>query len=70
MMVGLVEKGEHAGCSFRVSPRASANDRCSPPGARAQPSQFSDALRRLADSSAYFYSAGENYWFSPIASLN
>ena len=35
-----------------------------------QPSQFSEALRRLGENAAYLYSAGENYWFSPIASLN
>jgi hypothetical protein len=27
-------------------------------------------LRRLGENAAYLYSAGENYWFSPIASLN
>ena len=41
---------------------------CAVPGE--QPSQFSEALRRLGENSAYLYSAGENYWFSPIASLN
>jgi hypothetical protein len=41
---------------------------CAVPGE--QPSQFSEALRRLGETAAYLYSAGENYWFSPIASLN
>ena len=41
---------------------------CAIPGE--QPSQFSEALRRLGENSAYLYSSGENYWFSPIASLN
>jgi predicted AAA+ superfamily ATPase len=41
---------------------------CAVPGE--QPSQFSEALRRLGENAAYLYSAGENYWFSPIASLN
>jgi hypothetical protein len=41
---------------------------CAIPGE--QPSQFSEALRRLGENAAYLYSAGENYWFSPIASLN
>ena len=41
---------------------------CAAPGE--QPSQFSEALRRLGENAAYLYSAGENYWFSPIASLN
>ena len=41
---------------------------CAMPGE--QPSQFSEALRRLGENAAYLYSAGENYWFSPIASLN
>src|SRR5262249_568359 len=41
---------------------------CAVPGE--QPAQFSEALRRLGESAAYLYSAGENYWFSPIASLN
>jgi hypothetical protein len=30
----------------------------------------SEAVRRLGENDAYLYSAGENYWFSPIASLN
>ncbi len=30
----------------------------------------SEALRRLGENAAYRYNAGENYWFSPIASLN
>jgi hypothetical protein len=41
---------------------------CAVPGE--QPSQFSEAIRRLGENAAYLYSAGENYWFSPIASLN
>jgi predicted AAA+ superfamily ATPase len=41
---------------------------CSIPGE--QPSQFSEAIRRLGENAAFLYSAGENYWFSPIASLN
>jgi Protein of unknown function (DUF499) len=41
---------------------------CAVPGE--QPSQFSEALRRLGESAAYLYNSGENYWFSPIASLN
>ena len=41
---------------------------CAVPGE--QPSQFSEALRRLGENAAYLYNAGENYWFSPIASLN
>src|SRR5262245_29172061 len=41
---------------------------CAVPGE--QPSQFSEAVRRLGENAAYLYSAGENYWFSPIASLN
>lgn len=41
---------------------------CAIPGE--QPSQFSEGLRRLGENAAYLYSAGENYWFSPIASLN
>jgi predicted AAA+ superfamily ATPase len=41
---------------------------CAVPGE--QPAQFSEALRRLGENAAYLYSAGENYWFSPIASLN
>src|SRR6478735_5562707 len=41
---------------------------CAVPGE--QPSQFSEALRRLGEYAAYLYNAGENYWFSPIASLN
>jgi hypothetical protein len=41
---------------------------CAVPGE--QPSQFSEALRRLGENAAYLYSTGENYWFSPIASLN
>lgn len=41
---------------------------CAIPGE--QPSQFSEGLRRLGENSAYLYSSGENYWFSPIASLN
>jgi predicted AAA+ superfamily ATPase len=41
---------------------------CAIPGE--QPSQFSEALRRLGENAAYLYSQGENYWFSPIASLN
>src|SRR6202030_1161931 len=41
---------------------------CAIPGE--QPSQFSEALRRLGEHAAYLYNAGENYWFSPIASLN
>jgi hypothetical protein len=44
---------------------------CAAPGE--QPSQFSEALLRLGENAAYLYSAysaGENYWFSPIASLN
>ncbi len=41
---------------------------CAVPGE--QPSQFSEALRRLGENAVYLYSSGENYWFSPIASLN
>lgn len=41
---------------------------CAIPGE--QPAQFSEALRRLGETAAYLYSAGESYWFSPIASLN
>jgi hypothetical protein len=41
---------------------------CAVPGE--QPSQFSEAIRRLGENAAYLYNAGENYWFSPIASLN
>jgi hypothetical protein len=41
---------------------------CAIPGE--QPSQSSEAIRRLGENAAYLYSAGENYWFSPIASLN
>jgi predicted AAA+ superfamily ATPase len=41
---------------------------CAVPGE--QPSQFSEAIRRLGENAAYLYSSGENYWFSPIASLN
>jgi len=41
---------------------------CAVPGE--QPSQFSEAVRRLGENAAYLYSSGENYWFSPIASLN
>jgi hypothetical protein len=42
---------------------------CAIPGE--QPSQFSEALRRLSDdNAAYLYNQGESYWFSPIASLN
>jgi uncharacterized protein len=41
---------------------------CAVPGE--QPSQFSEALRRLGETAAYLYNSGENYWFSPIASLN
>ena len=41
---------------------------CAIPGE--QPSQFSEALRRLGENAAYLYNSGENYWFSPIASLN
>jgi hypothetical protein len=41
---------------------------CANPGE--QPSQFSEAIRRLGENAAYLYSSGENYWFSPIASLN
>jgi hypothetical protein len=41
---------------------------CAVPGE--QPSIFSEGLRRLGENAAYLYSAGENYWFSPIASLN
>jgi hypothetical protein len=41
---------------------------CAVPGE--QPSQFSEAVRRLGENAAFLYSAGENYWFSPIASLN
>jgi predicted AAA+ superfamily ATPase len=41
---------------------------CAVPGE--QPSQFSEALHRLGENAVYLYSAGENYWFSPIASLN
>jgi hypothetical protein len=41
---------------------------CAVPGE--QPSQFSEALRRLGENAAYLYNTGENYWFSPIASLN
>lgn len=42
---------------------------CAVPGE--QPSQFSDALHRLLnENAAYLYNAGDNYWFSPIASLN
>ena len=41
---------------------------CAVPGE--QPSQFSEALRRLGENAAYLYNSGENYWFSPIASLN
>jgi predicted AAA+ superfamily ATPase len=41
---------------------------CAVPGE--QPSQFSEAIRRLGENAAFLYSAGENYWFSPIASLN
>ncbi len=41
---------------------------CAIPGE--QPSQFSEAIRRLGENAAYLYSSGENYWFSPIASLN
>jgi len=41
---------------------------CAVPGE--QPSQFSEAIRRLGENAAFLCSAGENYWFSPIASLN
>lgn len=41
---------------------------CAVPGE--QPSQFSEALRRLGETAAYLYNSGANYWFSPIASLN
>jgi hypothetical protein len=41
---------------------------CAVPGE--QPSQFSEAIRRLGEHPVYLYSAGENYWFSSIASLN
>ena len=60
-----------------TSPHGSANKgievsrlrlACAIPGE--QPSQFSEALRRLGENAAYLYSQGENYWFSPIASLN
>jgi predicted AAA+ superfamily ATPase len=41
---------------------------CAYPGD--QPSQFSEALRRLQENAAYLYSQGDTYWFSPLASLN
>jgi hypothetical protein len=41
---------------------------CANPGE--QPSQFSEALRRLSENAVYLYNVGENYWFSPIPSLN
>jgi hypothetical protein len=44
---------------------------CAVPGE--QPSQFSEAIRRLGENAAYLYSAGENYWFStrkPTTALN
>jgi hypothetical protein len=41
---------------------------CAVPGE--QPAQFSEALRRLGETAAYLYNSAENYWFSPIASLN
>lgn len=41
---------------------------CAFPGE--QPSQFSEALRRLDENAAYLYKSSDSYWFSPIASLN
>ena len=41
---------------------------CAIPGD--QTSLFADALRELQGSAAYLYTQDQNYWFSPIASLN
>jgi len=41
---------------------------CAYPGD--QPSQFSEAIRRLHENAAYLDSRGDTYWFSPIPSLN
>ncbi len=41
---------------------------CAIPGD--QPSQFSEAIRRLKETSAYLYDEGDRYWFSTQPTLN